>query len=279
MSLVVLLMLLGTGVYSQVPQIAAGALLYPSRRAVTVAPPSGCHDEFLDGVGVRLSSWRCPADEARGTLIYLHGIADNRAAAAGIVSRYRELGLDVVAYDSRGHGNSSGELCTYGHFEKQDLRRVIDSVRPGPVVLLGASLGAAVALQAAAEDDRITAIVGVDVFSDLRTVARERAPFLLSDRMIERAFAIAGTRGRFDIAAIDIVAAARRVRQPVLLIHGADDDATRPEHSQRVYDALGGRKELMIVAGARHNQALSRAEVWATIDAWIVSATSSTERY
>ena len=52
----------------------------------------------------------------------------------------------MVAYDSRGHGESGGAFCTYGFLEKRDLRRVIDIMPPRPVVLIGASLGGAVAL-------------------------------------------------------------------------------------------------------------------------------------
>ena len=37
-------------------------------------------------------------------------------------------GFDVVAYDSRAHGESEGDVCTYGFYEKEDLRRVLDRV-------------------------------------------------------------------------------------------------------------------------------------------------------
>ena len=92
--------------------------------------------------------------DRRGTLIYLHGVADNRASGAGVIERFRKRGFDVVAYDSRAHGESDGDACTYGFYEKQDLRRVLDSVGVGPIVLVGCSLGAAVALQLAADEPR-----------------------------------------------------------------------------------------------------------------------------
>ena len=46
-----------------------------------------------------------------------------------------------------------------------------EPLEPGPVVLVGASLGAAVALQTAAVDRRVSAVVAAETFSDLRTVA------------------------------------------------------------------------------------------------------------
>jgi pimeloyl-ACP methyl ester carboxylesterase len=54
--------------------------------------------------------------------------------------------FDVLAYDSRAHGESGGNACTYGYYEKRDLSRAIDLIGLRPVVALGISLGAAVAL-------------------------------------------------------------------------------------------------------------------------------------
>lgn len=219
---------------------------------------------------MQLSGWRCAlGGESRANLLLLHGIADNRASLSGVVARFPKRGLTVVAYDSRAHGNSGGTACTYGYFEKDDLRRVIDSLDSKPVVLLGTSLGAAVALQEAADDPRVAGVVAAEVFSDLRTVARERAPFVLSDSVIKRALTIAEERGQFRIDVIDVTAAARRMTRPVLLVHGADDSDTRPDHSRRVYEALAGPKQLILVPGAGHNESLSKGETWDRIERWI----------
>jgi pimeloyl-ACP methyl ester carboxylesterase len=186
----------GLGGCSPLSAAAAGGLLHPVRRHVTVAAPQGCIESRIQSEGLALAGWRCGAvGNRRGTVVYLHGIADNRASARGIIQRYRARGLDVLAYDSRGHGDSGGETCTYGFFEKQDLRRIIDSITSGPVILLGTSLGAAVAIQEAADDPRVSAIVAAEVFSVLRTVARERAPFFLTDGTIKKAFSLAERDG------------------------------------------------------------------------------------
>jgi hypothetical protein len=58
-------------------------------------------------------------------------------------------------------------------------------------VLLGASLGAAVALQEAAEDPRVSAVVAAETFSDLRIVAAERAPFFFTRGIIGKALKLA----------------------------------------------------------------------------------------
>lgn len=233
-----------------------------------VAPPSGCEAATFAGAGVALQGWRCPTSaRRRGTVIYLHGIADNRTSAAGVIDRFGRRGFDVLAYDSRAHGESAGDVCTYGVFEKADLRTVMDSVAPGPVVLIGTSLGAAVALQAAAADDRIGAVVAAETFSDLRTVATERAPFFFTPGIVNNAFRLAEAEGHFRVDEASPVAVAARIAVPVFLIHGATDVETPPEHSRRVAAALKGTTRLLLVPGVGHNQSL--IAVWEEVERWL----------
>lgn len=97
-----------------VPEIAAGALLHPARRPVTQPPPAGCSAIEIAGDDVILKGWRCDAiGERRGTLVFLHGVADNRASVTGAIGRFTAKGFEVVAYDSRAQGESTGDVCTY----------------------------------------------------------------------------------------------------------------------------------------------------------------------
>ena len=252
------------------PTIAAGGLLHPAKRTALPAVPSQCAEREFAGSGVTLRGWSCGADGARrGTIVYLHGIADNRGSGVGTIRRFTAQGFDVVAYDSRAHGLSEGETCTYGYFEKADLGRVMDTLPEGPVILIGTSLGAAVALQAAALDPRVSGVIAAEVFSDLETVARDRAPFFLTDRTIRKAFVVAEERGSFHVADVSPVEAARHIRVPVLFIHGAADTETAPAHSVRVLGALAGPKRLILVEGAGHNRSLSDPAVWIEIDTWL----------
>jgi pimeloyl-ACP methyl ester carboxylesterase len=256
-------------VATQLPMLGAGGVLHPGRRAVVEPPPQGCREESFRGAGVNLKAWKClSSGTRRGTLIYLHGVADNRTSGTGVIQRFGKRGFDVVAYDSRAHGESDGNACTYGFFEIQDLSRVMDTVGGGPIVLMGTSLGAAVALQQAAVDPRISAVVAAETYSDLRTVATERAPFFFTPGIVARAFELAEQQGEFQVDRASPVAAAAGIKVPVLLIHGEADSDTPPDHSRRVFAALQGPKRLMIVPGAAHNGSL-RAEVWAEIERWV----------
>jgi len=251
--------------------VAADALLHPWHRPMLDPAPEGCEAAAFDGVHVTLSGWRCrPSGQPRATIVLLHGVADNRASWRPTIERFVRTGFEVVAYDSRAHGLSTGEACTYGFFEKQDLHRVLDEVQAKKVVLLGTSLGAAIALQEAEGDARVSAVIAAETFSDLRTVATERVPYL-PQSIVDRAFETAESRASFVADDVSPVRAASRITAPVLLIHGADDVETAADHSRRVYTALAGPKRLLIVPGG-HNHSLGSARVWTEIDEWIDKA-------
>jgi uncharacterized protein len=259
-------------VVSQLPAYGAGALLYPSRHPNVTATPTACVDRKFTGEGVTLDGWFCAstAPEHQGTIVYLHGVADNRGSSLATIQIFTPLGFDVIAYDSRAHGTSDGERCTYGFFEKRDLQRVLDQLAIKDVVLIGHSLGGAVALQTAAIEPRVRAVVAASTFSDLRTIASERA-FGLPAWSLGPAFTRAEHDATFVVDEVSPMKAAAQLRVPVLLIHGADDRDTVPSHSQRVFEALHEPKQIIVVPNASHNDVL-RPHVWDQIQTWLNSS-------
>ena len=149
-----------------------------------------------------------------------------------------------------------------------DLHRVLDAVEPGPIVLIGTSLGAAVALQEASHDRRVVAVVAVVTFLRPAHRREERAPFFFTPGIIARAFELAERQGRFQVDAVS--PRGRRLHRQAA--RAADSRRGRrrhpPDHSQRVLAALTGPKRLILVPGAGHNESL-RGDVWAEIERWL----------
>src|SRR5687767_9421800 len=86
--LVVLVSALAYGA-RRLPELGAGGLLHPARRPVATAPPASCHNATFTGRGITLVAWRCqPSGVRRGTVVYLHGIADNRVSGTGVIQRF-----------------------------------------------------------------------------------------------------------------------------------------------------------------------------------------------
>ncbi len=108
-----------------------------------------------DGLALHLRVW--PAgNPRRGVVVLVHGLGEHIDRYDHVAQRLNALGFAVVGYDHRGHGHSPGPrggmpcddaLCA-------DLGRVLYAVResfPGPLVLLGHSLGGLIAGRFVAE--------------------------------------------------------------------------------------------------------------------------------
>jgi pimeloyl-ACP methyl ester carboxylesterase len=254
------------------PDWGAAAVVHPFRSPLTARPDLPFETVRFESAGAPLEGWLFqPGAAGPGVVVvYLHGISDNRQSGLGVAHRLLPRGYAVLAFDARAHGRSGGEACSYGYHERHDVSRALDALGGPRAVLLGHSLGAAVALQAAAVDPRIEAVVAVSTFSDLRSIVEERARwFLLPPRYVTSALARAGELGRFPPEEASPVLSAARVRVPVLLLHGAADAKTPPHHSQRVAAALGGPKRLVLLPGVGHDEILGRPEAWSEIDAFL----------
>ncbi len=258
---------------------AAGALLLPMRVPVMGAPALA-HADFsvTTNDGIALDGWLfTPAQPPTAVLVFVHGKDINRQHFVSAAQRFLEQGIAVVAFDQRAHGRSTGEYVTYGAKEVGDLRLVIDVAlkkwgRELPVVLVGESLGAAVALQTAAVDQRVRAVVAGAAFADLTTVIDDHAPALLGKAGKQQAIDVAEKAAGFHVADISPERSARKITVPTLLLHGSEDTYLPLRHSLRIYDALSGPRELVRLEGVDHIGILLSDEAWRQIDRFVGKA-------
>ncbi len=101
-----------------------------------------------DSLDLQLREWSL--EDARGTVLMVHGLGEHIGRYAHVATQLMRCGRRVVGYDRRGHGASGGARGGLNHADDllHDLAGVIDTVRerhPGPLVLLGHSLGGLVA--------------------------------------------------------------------------------------------------------------------------------------
>jgi alpha-beta hydrolase superfamily lysophospholipase len=118
--------------------------------------------ETRDGLALHLCDW--PLTGAKGTIVLVHGLGEHIGRYPHVGTFFNAQGWRVVGFDQRGHGTSGGAHGRLAAADDlpADLSRVIDRVRaehPGPLVLVGHSLGGLVAARFVAE-----------------TVAADRAP-------------------------------------------------------------------------------------------------------
>lgn len=253
------------------PKVVGDFIVMPNRAPVIGEPRQPHLDlKIATDDGVALRGWLFPVERPKGLVVLLHSKDTNRQHFLDRGLRMLELGYTVVAYDLRGHGESDRTSITYGVKEVGDLQRVLDAIHPeGPVFVIGESLGAAIALQAAAVDSRISAVVAAASFADLRTLLEEKTQFFFKDSSRAAAFSIAELKAGFDIDAVSPEKSAALITVPTLVVQGKDDTFIRFEHAQRIFDALPGKKELVQLNHVGHLDVLLNAQSWKEIERFL----------
>jgi alpha-beta hydrolase superfamily lysophospholipase len=261
--------------------IVAPWFLHPVRRALTpdllrqtdvTLSLIGTHREDFDvraTDGVLLRGWKVRAAKPNGDWVLMfHGVGDNRL---GVLEHARILlmaGYGVVMMDARAHGTSEGPMATYGWMERHDTRAIVDALEdaehPRHLFALGESMGGGIALQSAAIDSRIEAVVAEAAFANLREASYDYAGLRKSPllgktlfapgtwTMIWRAERLAG----LPASEVSPQKAVASRAFPVYLICDADDVALPCRHTQFIFDAARGPKQMWVVPGAFHTAAL-----------------------
>ena len=263
------LLVLVAAAYVTLGALFCSATLHVQRRTGP-APPGAEAVTMRAQDGSQLKAWWMPANGDR-CILSLHGVADSRASGAALGQFLREKNFSVLAPDSRAHGESGGELVTYGLLEKYDVGQWVNWMQQHGcrgVYGLGESLGASILIQAAAEGVPFTAIVAECPFADLRTVAEYRVArmagsvpvvsTLLAKAVVSSAALWARFAAGVDLAAVSPVKSFARRAVRTLLIHGLADDQTPPSNSRELA-AASPLATLWLVPGARHVGAYSAA--------------------
>lgn len=186
--------------------------------------------------------------EPKGTIVGLHGFrTDKSVLALGWGQVLAAYGYRVVLVDLRGHGLSTGDYHTFGRVESEDISRVIDSLESkgwlqGKCVLMGGSYGAAIAIQTAAKDRRIDAVIAMEPYTSLKAISPDLARQTLGLLAVflgkNGAYEVVDKAGKiadFDPdTPLDVVG---RIQVPVLFIHGKEDQLIPYQHSQKLKDA------------------------------------------
>ncbi len=213
--------------------------------------------------GIGLSCWLIKARQpSRGTVIYLHGVSECKIVGLTIAKVLHDNGFNMFLYDSRRHGDSEGKYCTYGFYEKHDVSTVINyleqrsDVHLGSIGLFGSSMGAAVAIQAAAIDKRVKAVIAESGFATLRMVFDDyqkriiKMPWhYLRNLVIKRSEHLA----HFKANAVSPLDAVRDLHVPMFILHGTADSLINYQYSELLYKNSSPPKELWLINGAKHH--------------------------
>ena len=222
-------------------------LFFPSRAvAVAAAPFEERRLEATDGAPLH-GWWIRAAPPAAGHVLLCHGNAGNVGDRAAHARLLAAAGLDVLLFDYQGYGRSAGRPSEAGTYRdarvaRSALLREL-GVNPGRVLYLGESLGAAVALQLAVEHPP-SGVVLQSAFTSVRDMARLHYP-MIPRTLVPDAY-----------PSLRLI---RRLRAPLLVIHGERDEIVPAEHGRALYDAAPEPKLLRVFPDAGHNDLIATA--------------------
>ena len=251
-------------------------LLHRGIRA-SLAAPRVPHDCAPDAFGLNFESVRIETANRRrlhgwlimpvaGTapphpaMIVMHGWGGNAAVMLPLARPLHDAGFATLFLDARCHGASDDDSFASLPRFAEDVEHALDwlaaraSIDAGRIGLIGHSVGAGAVLLAASRRPDVAAVVSVAAFSHPAAMMRR---WLATKRIREWPLGryilgyVQKTIGhRFDdIAPVNTIA---RVRCPVLLVHGADDDVVPLGDARQILTARTHEGVELLVPGGGH---------------------------
>jgi uncharacterized protein len=228
-------------------------------------------EDLTTGDGVRIAGWYIPADNQAGptapTVVLAHAEGANKSEMLAWASPLHAA-YNLVLFDFRNHGQSSGEVTTMGVREVADLRAVIDwlveAKRPSSIAVLGVSLGGAAAINEAITDSRVAAVILDSTHATLANALGARLDRDGYPLSIPGAWSIllgGLLRTGEDMSSADPVQAIGRYgERPVLIIAAGEDRAIGPNDTADLLAAAredGASSEMDTCADASHEGSIS----------------------
>ena len=219
-------------------------LYYPNvpSRNVDVTPASVGLDfepiQFSTSDGVTLDGWFVPKDGASHVLLFFHGNAGNISHRIESLQAFHALGFASLIFDYRGYGRSDGKPSEHGTYRDAEAAwrylTVERKILPRHIVLLGRSLGAAVAARLASQHAPAVLVIE-STFTSLPDLAAEIYWFVPA-RLL--------ARYQYPVARY-----LRAITSPVLVVHSRDDEVIPFAHGQRLFEAANAPKRFLEIRG------------------------------
>jgi fermentation-respiration switch protein FrsA (DUF1100 family) len=220
-------------------------IFFPERPLVATPADLGLDFEdrrFRAADGARLHGWlvRGRRDTA---VLWFHGNAGNVSHRVELLrDLHRELAMTILILEYRGYGESEGSPTESGLYLDAEaaLSALVAAtgLPAGRIVVLGQSLGAAVAVELATRR-RLAGLILESAFTSVPEMARHHYPWLPLWPLLKTRF--------------DSLSKITRVSAPLLLVHGDRDQIVPVQMAERLFAAAAEPKRMHVIQGGGHN--------------------------
>jgi fermentation-respiration switch protein FrsA (DUF1100 family) len=211
-------------------------------------PEGAVEEHWIDTPdGETLHAWYCRAEKPVASGVFCHGNTGNLTTSADVIPHLLNAGFNVLFFDYRGFGRSSGHASFAGVVsDGVTAARFHDRLRPKqlPSILYGYSLGGAVAAQVIRRHP-FDALILQSTFTNLPQLARVFWP-----RFPMHLFA-----GNDVFNTIDVI---QRLQVPLLVLHGSDDEVCPCWMAHNIFDLCPAPKRIRTVEGGLHKDLFLR---------------------
>ena len=211
--------------------------------------------------GYSITGWLMKGTSEKKFMIICHGVTMNKVNSLKYMKIFRKRGWNVVLYDHRRHGETGGKTTSYGHYEKFDLKAVVDWVKNcyGDDITLGIhgeSMGAVTTLlYAGMVEDGADFYIADCPFSDFEAQLRYRLKVeynIPAIAVMPIANQFLKLRDGYNLKDVSPISVIKNIKKPVLFIHSAKDDYILPEMTKQLYELKEGSKKLFIAEKGGH---------------------------
>jgi fermentation-respiration switch protein FrsA (DUF1100 family) len=172
-------------------------------------------------------------------MLFCHGNAGNVSHRLENVAHLLRSGFQVLLFDYRGYGHSSGQPSEEGLYEDATAAWTALVERADastPRIIFGRSLGGAVAVDLATREEADGLIIE-STFTSIRSLTRLFLPLTLPDLPVK----------------YDSLSKIGEVSTPLLVVHGERDELVPFADGKALYEAARGIKSWYPIPGAGHN--------------------------
>lgn len=196
-----------------------------------------------------LQGWKVPGANPASGLVAIYFGGNGEDVGASITNLKRIPAETIYTFNYRGYGLSSGSPTEKLLYE--DALRIVDVVKEShpnsQIVIIGYSLGSAIAGYAAAQTNPSYLVLFAPLHS-IERIAKERFGPFIFPAIIKHKFNLFNT--------------AKDIRAKTLIICAGADLVIDQQHSRDTFEALSGSKKIVTIANAGHNDLLLKDETF-----------------